>query len=125
MYRLFLLASVLFIASCQKHYNSFQDDQTFVAQAKKYFSDSVSTSGPALNYRAAQKRTVLWDLATVKDVAGMKLVIAPIAYSDPMLVRTNFTGDFYFHLDYLTNLVISLDSSARFGATVVTLFPDS
>lgn len=125
MKRILLFLIPLVILSCQKRLPATSADQALVNQARKFFADSVDNSGPALNYRAAQTRNVLWAQAAVKNVSGGEAVVVPVIYPSPMMVRTNFSGGYYFHLNYLTNLVIYRDSTARFHALAVTLLPDS
>ena len=101
MKRILLFLTPLVIIGCQKRLPSTSADQDLVTQARKFFIDSVNSAGPALNYRAAQPRNVLWEQAAVKDLSGGKAVVVPVTFSSPMMVRTNFSGQDYFHLNYL------------------------
>ena len=49
----------------------------------------------------------------------------PIVFDNALLVKANFTGDLFFHIDYLTRLLFYRDSTGKGTALVLTSFPDS
>jgi len=100
-------------------------EQQLILEAKQAFDQQTATRALPVTYRAAQAKTVIWNDAQISTIGGRQAVVVPITYNQPMMVKANFAGNFYFHLNYLTQLVIYRDSVLTFQARVVTFFPDS
>ena len=120
---LFLLPFCLL--ACEKKVSSLSGSGNLISQAQIFFSDSIANRGQAVNYRAEQARSVQWDLAQVIPLKKGQGVLAPIVYSEPMMVKANFSGEFYFHLNYLTQLLVFKYADSAEKALVITSFPDS
>ena len=113
------------VLACEKRVTVSQQPASLTTQAQKYFSDSVAGRSLAVSYRAAQPRSILWAAAQITKVNNGWAVIVPIVYNQPMMVKANIAGDFYFHLNYLTQLLMYRDSNSVFQTRVLTSFPDS
>lgn len=62
-----ILSISLFVVSCRKHLpDNGISEPTMVYQARA-FVDSLNANGFPVNYRAAQSKTILWDLATLQE----------------------------------------------------------
>ncbi len=124
----FLLGALsisLFVGSCRKH---LPDNDTtgrdMISQARA-FLDSFKSTGFPVNYRAAQPKTIRWDLARVLTIGQGKGIQVPIVFDNALLMKANFVGEPYFHLNYLTQLLFYKDSTGKNIARVITAFPDS
>jgi hypothetical protein len=93
--------------------------------AARAYIDSISVAGHPINYRAAQPKTIRWDLARVVSVNHNRGILVPITFDNDLLMQANFVGDPLFHLNYLAQLLFYKDSTGRNTARVVTNFPDS
>ena len=96
-----------------------------VIVAEKVFQDSILNRGTPVGYRASTPRTPIWNEGEPGTYEGMAAVYVPVVYQDPMLMKASIAGSFYFHLNYLTDLVIYKDSLSHFQSRVLTFFPDS
>lgn len=121
----FVLFVMALIFGCRKHVSDAAADKTFLIRTAQAFIDSVSAHGIPTNYRAAQSKTIRWDLSQVVSVGGSSGISAPIVFKNALLMKSNLVGDQLFHLDYLTRLVFYQDASGQNKALVVTAFPDS
>src|SRR5258706_2931488 len=120
-----LFSAVILLAACQKTQNSGNLSNTdFLKEATVYANSIFQHKGPAVSYRAGQPRTLIWDQAQIVTIPGMRVAVIPITYIKPLLMRTNFGGNHYYNLDYLTQLLIFKDS-AGFHAQVLTSLPDT
>lgn len=125
----FLLAIGLFC--CEKKsvnittrpYTDTFSSATLVAE--RFFEDSILNKGTGVGYRASTPRTPIWNEGETGTYEGMAAVYVPVVYQEPMLMKASFAGSFYFHLNYLTDLVIYKDSLSHFQSRVLTFFPDS
>jgi hypothetical protein len=120
-----ILCILLFVINCQKHLpenDMAGEDLTVEAKA---FVDSVNVNGSPVNYRAAQPKTIRWDLAQVVPIGQSKGVLVPIVFDNALLMKANFVGESLFHLNYLTQLLFYKDSTGRATARVITAFPDA
>jgi len=112
--------------TCTKHpVQQSATNQEMISAARHYFIDSVAFAGHAVNYRASLTRELLWDQAWVTQSPQGAGVVVPITYAAPILMKANFTGPEFFHIDYLTRLWIYKDSNLTFQCRVLTSFPDS
>jgi len=125
MRKTILLLLPFCLLACEKKVSSISASGNLISQAHTFFSDSIANRGQPVNYRAAQARSVQWDLAQVIPMKNGRGVLAPIVYSEPMMVKANFSGDFYFHLNYLTQLLVYKTTDSAEKALVITSFPDS
>jgi hypothetical protein len=125
MKKFIIPALAVYLLACEKRTTVTQEPSLSITQAKAYFTDSVLWRSIPLTYRAAQAKTVIWSDARMSTIGGRQAVVVPITYNQPMIVKANFAGDFYFHLNYLTQLVIYRDSALAMQARVLTYFPDS
>ena len=125
LYQLLLASSVFLCITCNKRLPPTAAQQTDLITAARSYLDSVSVAAHPVNYRAAQPRTIRWDLARLVSVGRATAVIAPIVFKDALLTKSNFSGDAPFHLDYLTQLLFYHDSTGKSTAVVITAFPDS
>ena len=123
--KLLLPAALLFCITCNKHISDTGFVKTDLIGAARYYIDSISTLGHPVNYRAAQPKTIRWDLAQVVPIHQSKGILVPIVFDNALLVKANFAGDQYFHLNYLTQLLFYTDSAGKNIARVITAFPDS
>ncbi len=123
--RLLLPAAVLLCITCNKHLSDTATAKTDLIGAARSYIDSISTQGHPVNYRAAQPKTVRWDLARVLTVGQGQGILVPIVFDNALLIKANFVGDPYFHLNYLTQLLYYKDSTGTNTARVITDFPDS
>jgi hypothetical protein len=113
------------LLSCQKRLTSPLASSEFINDAKVFFNDSVINKGFAVNNRAQQSRIVQWTMAQSVPFLNGQAALVPVTYNSAFMIKANFTGDHFYHLDYLTELLIYKDSNAAFHANVVTSFPDS
>jgi hypothetical protein len=125
MKKTILLLLPFCLLGCEKKVSNISGLATLINQAQTFFSDSVANRGQPLNYRASQARSVQWDLAQVLPMKNGQGVLAPIVYPEPMMIKSNFSGGFYFHLNYLTQLLVYKDADSAEKAVVITSFPDS
>jgi hypothetical protein len=125
MKKFIIPALAVCLLACEKRSTVTQEPSLLIIQAKAYFTDSVLGKTMPMTYRAAQAKTVIWNDAQISMIGGRQAVVVPITYNQPMMVKANFAGDFYFHLNYLTQLVIYRDSALIMRARVLTYFPDS
>jgi hypothetical protein len=123
--RFLLLAAVLFCITCNKRLSGPAAVETDLIAAARSYIDSVSVQGHPVNYRAAQPKTIRWNLAQVLQIGQSKGVLVPIVFDSALLMKANFTGDQLFHIDYLTQLLFYKDSTGKNTARVITAFPDS
>lgn len=127
-FRTIFLPSLLILLCVQCNKRRAISDKNLgdtIENARLYFVDSVVNNNSPVNYRASQVRAVQWDLAQIVQLGNSQGVVVPIVYFAPLLVKSNFTGEQFFHLDYLTRLLIYKDSTSSFRAEVITDFPDS
>jgi len=125
MKKLAFILLTLFMAACQSKTTISSSTASLIAQAQTYFTESVLTSGKAINYRAKQGKTVQWNLAQVIPVSSGKGVLVPITFKGAMLMQTNFAGSNYFHLNNLAQLLVYKLPDSGYKAIVITSFPDS
>jgi hypothetical protein len=125
LFQLLLPAVVLLSITCNKHVSQFPVATANLIAAARAYIDSISTHGYPPNYRAAQPKTIRWDMAQVVPVGKSKGILMPILFDNALLVKANFAGDQLFHLDYLTQLLFYKDSAGNNTARVITAFPDS
>jgi hypothetical protein len=118
-------ASILLNAGCTKHLSDSAAIKTDLVGEARSFIDSVSTRGYPVNYRAAQPKSVRWDLAQVVTVGRSLGISVPIIFRNTLLIKSNLVGDNPFHLDYLTQLLYYRDSTGKGTALMITAFPDS
>jgi len=123
--QLLLFAAALICITCNKHLSDPVAVKTDLIVAARSYIDSVSVQGYPVNYRAAQPKTIRWDLAQVIRIGQSKGIIVPIVFDNALLVKANFVGAPLFHLNYLTQLLFYKDSTGRNTAVVITEFPDS
>jgi hypothetical protein len=123
--QLLLPATVLLCLTCNKHVSNPVSVKADLIGAAQYYIDSISVQGHPVNYRAAQPKTIRWELAQVLPIGQGNGVLVPIVFENALLIKANFVGDQYFHLDYLTQLLFYKDSAGKNTAQVVTAFPDS
>ena len=123
--QLLLFAAALICITCNKHLSDPAAVKTDLIVAARSYIDSVSVQGYPVNYRAAQPKTIRWDLAQVIRIGQSKGIIVPIVFDNALLVKANFVGASLFHLNYLTQLLFYKDSTGRNTAVVITEFPDS
>jgi hypothetical protein len=123
--QLLLPIALLFCITCNKRLSDSTVNKTDLLNEARSFIDSVSTRGYPVNYRAAQPKTIRWDLAQFVPVGSAQGVIVPIVFKNPLLMKANFAGDEYFHLNYLTRLLFYKDTTGKNTALVITEFPDS
>jgi hypothetical protein len=95
-----------------------------ISQAQT-FVNSLNTTGYPVNYRAAQPKTIRWDLAQLVPVGPTQGLLVPLVFDNALLMKANLTGDQLFHIDYLTQLLFYKDSSGKNTTRVITPFPDS
>jgi hypothetical protein len=123
--QLLLVASVFLCITCNKHFpDSAVEKSDLITSARSYI-DSVSVQGHPVNYRAAQPKSIRWDLAQVVSIGQSKGILAPIVFDNALLAKANYVGDPLFHLNYLTQLLFYKDSVGSNIARVVIAFPDS
>ena len=123
--QLLLFAAALLCITCNKHLSETAAIKTDLIVAARSYIDSISLRGHPVNFRAAQPKTILWNLARVIPIGQSKGVIVPIVFDNALLVKANFVGNPLFHLNYLTQLLFYKDSTGRNTARVITAFPDS
>jgi len=123
--QLLLLAVLLLFVTCNKHLSETPAAKTDLIGAARSYIDSVSAQGHPFNYRAAQPKTIRWDLAQVVPIGQSNGILAPIVFDNVLLMKANFVGASLFHLNYLTQLLYYKDSAGRTTAQVITAFPDS
>lgn len=123
--QLLLPAILLFCVTCNKHLSDPATVKTDLISAARSYVDSLSTNGHPVNYRAAQPKTIRWDLAQVVPIGQSKGILVPIVFDNALLMKANFVGDPLFHLNYLTQLLFYKDSTGTNTARVITGFPDS
>ena len=123
--QLLLLAVLLLFVTCNKHLSETAAVKTGLIGAARSYIDSVSAQGHPFNYRAAQPKTIRWDLAQVVPIGQSKGILTPIVFDNALLMKANFVGASLFHLNYLTQLLYYKDSAGRTTAQVITAFPDS
>jgi hypothetical protein len=124
----FLLTIVFLLllsTGCNKHSAiAFIDKTALIREAQKVV-DSISTTGYPVNERAAQPKRVRWDLAQLVPIGHNIGISAPIIFDNAILMKAGFSGNYLFHLNYLTRLLFYKDSSGNNITLVVTAFPDS
>ena len=123
--QLLLLAAVLLCITCNKHLSDTTSAKADLIGTARSYIDSISVQGHPVNYRAAQPKTIRWDLARILPIGRSKGILVPIVFDNALLIKANFVGDPYFHLDFLTQLLFYKDSAGRNTARVITAFPDS
>jgi hypothetical protein len=123
--QLLLFADAFLFITCNKHLSDAALVKTGLVGAAHSYIDSASLQGHAVNYRAAQPKTILWSLAQVIQIGQSKGIIVPVVFGNALLMKANFVGDPLFHLNYLTQLLFYKDSTGSNTARVVTAFPDS
>ena len=121
-----LTALFLFLLStgCKKHLNNTLVDRTELIREAQHVLDSISRTGYPVNQRAAQPKTVRWDLTQLVPIGHTVGITAPIIFDNTILMKANFAGDNLFHLNYLTQLLFYKDSTGKPAVRVVTAFPD-
>jgi hypothetical protein len=120
-----ILPILLFVDSCKKHLPGNDITEAGMVSQARAFIDSLNTTGYPVNYRAAQPKTIRWDLAQVVPIGQSEGILVPIVFDNALLVRANFVGDPLFHLDYLTQLLYYKDGAGSNTVRVITAFPDS
>jgi hypothetical protein len=120
-----ILSIPLFVVSCKKHLPDNDIIGSNMISQARAFVDSLKSNGFPVNYRAAQPKTIRWDLAQVVPIDQSKGILVPIVFDNALLVKANFAGEQYFHLNYLTQLLFYKDSSGKNIGQVITAFPDS
>jgi hypothetical protein len=125
LYQLLLPVVVLLCITCNKHLSDPAARNADLISAARSYIDSISVQGHPVNYRAAQPKTIRWDLAQVVSIGQSYGLSVPIVFDNALLVKANFVGDPYFHLNYLTQLLFYKDSTGNNTARVITAFPDS
>src|ERR1700722_17000617 len=123
--KLLLPAVVLLLLTCNKHISDSDPVKADLIKDGRAYIQSLSAQGHPVSYRAAQAKTVRWDLARVVSFGQNKGILAPIIFNDPILAKTNFSGEQPFHLNYLTQLLFFRDSAGNDTAMVITAYPDS
>ena len=99
----FLLTAVfLFLLStgCKKHLNNGLVDRNELIREAQHVLDSISRTGYPVNQRAAQPKTVRWDLTQLVPIGHTVGITAPITFDNTILMKANFAGDNLFHLNY-------------------------
>jgi hypothetical protein len=124
-----ILASVvIFSTACKKNEARFSPAQSLIANAEKYFTDSVLSSRSIMNSNnplANFSKSCLWEKAYTMQFTVGKAVIVPVKYGTTDYVKSNFSGTKLFSADNLTKLVIYKDASQNYRAEVVIALPDS
>jgi hypothetical protein len=123
--QLLLLAVALFCISCNKHVSDLAFGKSNLITTARSYIDSISVRGHPVNYRAAQPKTIRWDLAQLTRVGNTQAILVPIVFDNALLMKANFTGNQFFHIDYLTQLLFYKDSTRKNTAEVITSLPDS
>jgi hypothetical protein len=123
--RLILAASVLLCVTCNKHLSESAAAKADLISTARLYIDSISVAGHPVSYRAAQPKTIQWNLAQVVPVGHSTGILMPIIFDNVLLFKANFVGDPAFHLNYLTQLLFYKDSTGANTAKVITAFPDS
>jgi hypothetical protein len=111
--------------ACRKQATNTNANEQDLMQQARLLLDSLSTHGHAVNYRAAQPKTIRWDIAQLVRVGNVQGLLVPIVYDNALLMKANFTGGQLFHIDYLTQFLFYKDSTGKNTARVITAFPDS
>ena len=121
------LTLIVFVSlTCNKRaFRQTAPNQELLSAARQFFADSIASSGPALTYRASLNRQPLWEQATTNPLSQGIGISIPIVYVTPILVKANFAGPQFFHIDYLTRLWIVRDTNGTFTGRVITDFPDT
>jgi len=125
---IFILGVCLLINSCVKREVRPAQDvaSSLAAQAQKYFVDSVqSVSGVFESYPAKIPKRIYWEQASPVSLPIGRGVSVPISYSQPLFVKPDFAGDYFFNLDNLSQLLLYKDAFGHFHAEVLTWMPDS
>jgi len=125
MKRNILCGLVLVLTACEKKIVNTSTTPPNIFAAETYFQDSIYNRGTQVSYRASQPKSPSWSQAESGIYRGMEAVYVPIQYTSEMMIKASFTGSSYFHLGYLTQLVVYIDSASRYRARVLTYFPDS
>jgi hypothetical protein len=124
----FLLIIVFLLlssTSCKKHSAIALIDKTELIREAQKVIDSISTAGHPVNERAAQPKTIRWDLAQLVQIGHSVGISAPIIFDNAILMKASFTGNYLFHLNYLTRLLFYKDTAGNNTILVITAFPDS
>ncbi|MHA4811895.1 hypothetical protein ACX0G9_27615 [Flavitalea flava] len=98
-----------------------------IRQAQQYFMDSVVREKmpvPGANTRQAAEKTEIWEEAAIIDWQKGKAVLVPVKYGQDLVVKTEWGGDNFFHLNNLAHLLIYWDAEKTGHAELVTTFPD-
>ena len=80
-----LLAVVLFCITCNKHLSETAAVKTDLIGAARSYIDSISVQGHPVNYRAAQPKTIRWDLAQSCRSAIATASWCPLSLTTPCL----------------------------------------
>jgi hypothetical protein len=120
-----ILSIPLFLVSCKKHLQGTDATEPEMISQARAFVDSLNSHGVPVNYRAAQPKTIRWDLAQLVPVGHSQGLLVPIVFENALLMKANFAGNQFFHIDYLTQLLFYRDSTGKSTARVITAFPDS
>ena len=108
-----VLSVLLFMVGCRKRLPGNDIERADLISQAHTFVDSLNTTGYSVTYRAAQPKTIRWDLAQLVPVGLAQGLLVPIVFDSALLVKANFVGDQLFHIDYLTQLLFYKDSPAK------------
>ncbi|HVW62260.1 MAG TPA: hypothetical protein VHC48_19550 [Puia sp.] len=126
-YLIIIALTGLMASSCLKT-SSIHPAQNakFVSAAKGYFTDSVlAAPGSAGDYKSGIARTVVWEKALYLKFPKAEVVLVPVRYRAPLMVKASFAGEGLFHLDDLTKLLIYRRPGEPFHMELLTAVPDS
>jgi hypothetical protein len=123
-----LLPAVLSIflvgPACNKQPTRVVDSHQNLIQQARLLVESLSTQGQPINYRAAQPKTIRWDLSQLVSIDQKQALLIPIVFNNDLLIKANFDDNQLFHLSYLTHLLYYSDSTGRNTIAIITDFPD-
>jgi hypothetical protein len=111
--------------ACNKQSTHTGTSRRELIQQARNLIDSLSTHGYPITYRAAQPKTIRWDLSQLISVGQQQGLLAPIVFDNDLLIKTNFDKNQLFHLNYLAKLLFFPDSTGKNTIMIITDFPDS
>jgi hypothetical protein len=122
---LVLCSALLAGSACKKQATHASGNQQDLIQQARILIDSLSTHGHPVNYRAAQLKTIRWDLATLQEFSTGPAIIVPITYENQLYIRSPITGVRLLDLSQLTKLIVFLRADHPHTYQINTLIPDS
>jgi hypothetical protein len=125
LYYPLLVASVFLCITCNKRSPVTAVEKTDLIASAQSYIDSISVQGHPVNYRAAQPKTIRWDLATLQELSTGLAVVVPINYENHLYVRTAIAGARLLDLSQLTRLIVFFRAGHPHAYQINTLIPDS